>query len=192
MLSELVRRGYQYDASTFPTWIGGVARAYYFRTARLDAAERAERADLFGGARDGLRPIAPYRWRLGASTLLEIPVTTLPWLRVPIHLSYILFLAAHSPLVARAYFRSALGMCRLAGVEPSILLHPLDFLGADDVDALPFFPGMQLAGARKREHVAWALGELASQFRVVPMGEHAQALEDRGGLAERGPDFASD
>ncbi len=34
-------------------------------------------------------------------------------------------------------------MCRLRGVEPSVLLHPLDFLGANDIDSLAFFPGMR-------------------------------------------------
>ena len=71
-------------------------------------------------------------------------------------------------------------LCRLAGVEPSILLHPLDFLGADDVDALGFFPGMGMPGERKRAVVADCLDELRPQFRVVPMGEHADAISAAG------------
>ncbi len=35
VLASLVERGYDYDASTFPSFIGPLARAYYFRTARL-------------------------------------------------------------------------------------------------------------------------------------------------------------
>jgi hypothetical protein len=73
-------------------------------------------------------------------------------------------------------------LCRVAGVAPSILLHPLDFLGADDVDALGFFPGMGMAGEQKRAVVGECLRELNRQFRVVTMGEHAEAIRRQGSL----------
>jgi len=183
VLRVLVDRGYRYDCSTLPTVIGPLARKYYFRSAQLSAEQRAERAYLFGGFREGLRPLKPYQWEIGPDRLLEIPVTTMPWARIPVHVSYVLYLAGPSPALARQYFANAMRLCRVAGVEPSILLHPLDFLGADDVDALGFFPGMGMTGARKRAVVADCLRELNRQFRVVPMGDHAEAIASRGGLA---------
>ena len=77
-LRVLADRGYQYDASTLPTVIGPLARAFYFRTAKLDAEQRRERAGLFGQFSDGLRPLRPYRWSIGDATLTELPVTTMP------------------------------------------------------------------------------------------------------------------
>jgi hypothetical protein len=56
--------------STLPTWIGPIARAYYFMTARLEREEAEDRAALFGGVRDALRPIKPYHWQLGETKLL--------------------------------------------------------------------------------------------------------------------------
>ncbi|HTU83296.1 MAG TPA: polysaccharide deacetylase family protein, partial [Candidatus Acidoferrales bacterium] len=53
ILQTLVRRGYLYDASSLPTFIGPLARAYYFRTAKLPPAELAVRGDLFGRFADG-------------------------------------------------------------------------------------------------------------------------------------------
>ena len=182
VLRVLVDRGYQYDCSTLPTVIGPLARKYYFRSAKLTPEQRAERSYLFGGFREGLRPLKPYEWQVGPDRLLEIPVTTMPYARIPVHVSYVLYLAGPSPALGRQYFANAMRLCRVAGVEPSILLHPLDFLGADDVDALGFFPGMGLPGARKRAVVSTCLRELAAQFRVVPMGEHAAAVEARGDL----------
>jgi len=183
VLRVLVDRGYRYDCSTLPTVIGPLARRYYFRSARLTASQRAERAYLFGGFREGLRPLKPYEWQVDGSRLLEIPVTTMPFTRIPIHVSYVLYLAGPSPALARQYFANALRLCRVAGVEPSILLHPLDFLGADDVDALGFFPGMGMTGERKRAVVASCLSELNRQFRVVPLRDHAAAIAGRDGLA---------
>jgi len=181
-LRVLLRRGYRYDASTLPTFLGPLARAYYFMTAKLEPEERAKRAKLFGSVRDGLRPIRPYRWRLAEGTILEIPVTTLPFFRVPIHLSYVLYLSLFSPWLARAYFEAALRTCRLAGVEPSILLHPLDFLGAEDVPSLGFFPAMRLSAAQKLERVERCLERMQALFDVRSLGEHATAAGGRPAL----------
>ncbi|MGB8860343.1 MAG: hypothetical protein WCC60_13840, partial [Ilumatobacteraceae bacterium] len=72
-------------------------------------------------------------------------------------------------------------------VQPSILLHPLDFLGADDVDSLQFFPGMHLTGARKRETVVRCLRLFAERFDVRPLREHAAALAGDTRLPTRSP-----
>lgn len=180
VLRVLVDRGYRYDCSTLPTVVGPLARKYYFRTAKLTASQREERAYLFGGAKEGLRPLKPYYWQIGDDRLLEIPVTTMPLARVPIHVSYVLYLAGVAPGAGRQYFANALRLCRLRGVEPSILLHPLDFLGADDLDALSFFPGMGMPGVDKRAIVAACVDELRRQFQVVPMVDHAAAIVRRG------------
>jgi peptidoglycan-N-acetylglucosamine deacetylase len=176
LLQALKRRGYLYDASTFPTFIGPLARAYYFLNARLSAEERQTRKNLFGGIRDGLRPLKAYYWDLAGSPLLEIPVTTTPILRTPFHLSYILYIAGRAPAVALAYFRTALQLCRLTSVQPSLLLHPLDFIGGDDVKDLDFFPAMQLNARAKIELADRALGIYREMFRVVPLEQHAEEL----------------
>ncbi len=177
VLDVLVERGYEYDASTLPTYIGPVSRAFYFRSAQLTEEQRAERSLLFGSWREGLRPLKPYTWRTNnGGSMLEIPVSTLPGGRVPIHISYLLYLAAVRPAVATAYFATALRICRAAGLEPSILLHPLDFLGADDVATLSFFPAMAMGGARKAQLVEGYLRQLAGSFSVVSMERHARHI----------------
>ena len=176
-LAVLKRRGYRYDASTFPTFLGPLARAYYFLAAGLSKEERERRKHLFGSLGEGLRPNRPYRWRLADGPLTELPVTTMPGFKVPIHLSYLIYLAGHSPAVARLYFRTALSLCRVASVQPSLLLHPLDFLGADDVHALGFFPGMTVPAERKLAWVDGFLADYARRFDVVAMGRHVEALE---------------
>jgi peptidoglycan-N-acetylglucosamine deacetylase len=189
VLDTLKRRDYRYDASTFPTFLGPLARAYYFFTARLTKEEREKRRMLFGSWSEGLRPLKPYIWDLKGGPLLEIPVTTIPAARVPFHLSYILYLAGYSPALARTYFKNALRMCRLTGVEPSILLHPLDFLGGDDVDALRFFPAMQMKARDKLALVDKVFADLRAQFDVLPMSAHAEAIKARGWLKTVQPKF---
>jgi len=173
-LDVLARRGYEYDATVFPNLLNPLARAYLFATSNLTPEEKKQRSALFGTWKDALRPVRPFHWQLAGGQLLEIPVTTLPWLRVPLHLSYLLYLGKFSRPAARAYFRLALGLCRLAGTQPSILLHPLDFLGKEDCPALGFFPGMDLPRARKLALVAELFDMLSARLETVTMHEHAR------------------
>lgn len=177
LLTVLEELDYQYDCSILPTWIGPLARAYYFKSAKLSPEQRDERKYLFGNARDGLRPVRPHRWS-SSKGVIEIPVTTIPFLRTPMHVSYVLYLHGVSPVVAKTYFRTALRTCLVSRVSPSILLHPLDLLDASDASGIGFFPGMGLPAARKLEVVRWCLAELSKHFEVVGTGKHAEALAE--------------
>lgn len=173
----LIDRGYLYDASTFPTFLGPLARAYYFWHSRgLSPEERKKRAQLFGGVRDGLRPIQPYMWHVEGKELLELPVTTLPFLRSPFHLSYLIYLARFSRQLGKSYLLTALSLCRLSGVEPSLLLHPLDFLGGDRVRELSFFPGMDLATSFKLDFFDEAITLIKEWFTPMNMEQHAASI----------------
>lgn len=178
-LKVLKRLGYAYDCSTFPTYLGPLARMYYFVTAKLTPEEKKERAKLFGSFRDGLRPNKPYQWNLDEGRLVEIPVTTMPIVKVPIHVSYVLYLSMFSRPLALIYFRLALLMCRLTGVAPSLLLHPTDFLGADDDRDLEFFPAMRVPHAKKVDLVSEILRLMAKDYQIVTMREHAQEITAR-------------
>jgi peptidoglycan/xylan/chitin deacetylase (PgdA/CDA1 family) len=186
-LETLAARAYDYDASTLPTFVGPLARAYYFMTSGLDRTARRERSALFGSLSDALQPLKPYRWETAAGPLLEIPVTTMPLVRTPMHVSYQLYLAQYSEPLMSAYFRSALGMCALTRTEPSLLLHPLDFMGSDDAAGLDFFPGMQIATERKLHLVRGLLTLFRERFDVVALGEHARRIGAGPALRSRKP-----
>ncbi len=174
-LDVLEKRGYLYDASTFPTFLGPVARIYYLSHSNLTRADRKERGQLFGSFADGFRPLSAYRWR-GGKGLLEIPVTTMPLLRAPIHLSYLLYLSRFSKKLALSYFRAALHLCSVFSVAPSLLLHPLDFLGADDRVGLDFFPAMRLSAKQKSEFLSEALQIFCDNFTVVSLEDYARTI----------------
>jgi peptidoglycan-N-acetylglucosamine deacetylase len=176
LLAELATRGYEYDASTFPTFLGPLARMYYFFNAKLSREQQADRKQLFGTFSEGFRPLRPYVWPDLPRPLVELPVTTMPIFKLPIHVSYLLYLGQFSAALASTYFRVALLLCRMTGVQPSILLHPLDFLGCDDEQDLAFFPAMNLPASRKLAIVAGAVDQLSARYQVVTMTEHAAAV----------------
>ncbi len=180
VIKVLTRRGYACDASTFPTFLGPLARMFYFFTSKLDKAELEQRNQLFGSFKDGLRPLKPYRLTTEAGTLLEIPVTTLPLIKVPMHVSYVLYLSTFSPPIAKLYFRFAIALCKLTGVQLSLLLHPLDFMGHDDnIPEMSFFPAMNLPVSRKLKFMRYIFKTLNEQFTIVTMGQHATAIADQ-------------
>ncbi|MFW6180278.1 MAG: polysaccharide deacetylase family protein [Spirochaetota bacterium] len=177
----LAQRGYRYDASLLPTSIGPLARRYYFRKSGLPREEMARRSRLLGSFSDGLRPVKSFLWRTGnGESLLEIPVTTMPGLKLPFHLSYLLFLSRYSRRLALAWLKTGLALCRISGTQPSFIFHPLDLLDAGQVPELRFFPGMDLPGEEKLRMFDLLIGEIRRHYTLVGMGEHAGALL-RGG-----------
>ena len=177
LLEVLLECGYLYDASTLPTYIGPLARAYYLWTSDLSAEEKKKRAGLFGKWSDGLRPVKPFFWQLpSGSKLLEIPVTTMPVFKVPFHLSYLIYLSRFSTFLMSIYLRMAIMLCRLTKTAPSFLLHPLDLIGCDQVSKLSFFPGMDLPGERKVALFENVLRDLSRHYRLGNMSIHAASV----------------
>jgi hypothetical protein len=171
--------GYAYDATAFPNILNPIGRAYYFRSSQLSDEEKEQRKALFGTVGDALKPNRPYAWALDeGAAFVEVPVTTMPGLRVPIHFSYVLYLGGFSPAAARIYFRSALRLCRLTRTAPSLLMHPLDFLGRDDEPELSFFPGMAMEYSQKRDLMDVALDTWARHYRTATVGDYVDQLPD--------------
>ena len=76
VLRVLKRRGYEYDCSTFPMYLGPIARAYYFMTAKLPKEEKAKRSKLFGTRRRTSWPTPCKSFSLERRSRLARPSTT--------------------------------------------------------------------------------------------------------------------
>ena len=183
LLEVLSRRGYRYDASLLPTFLGPLGRLYYFSRSALTSGERKQRRQLFGTLDQGFYPVKPFHWLLPAGgEILEIPVTTMPFLRTPFHLSYLLYLGGFAESLMTGYLRTVLAACRRTRVRPSFLLHPLDFLGPEDAPGLAFFPGMNIKKSRKLLLAGTALDILSDNWELMPLGDFARWTETAGRL----------
>ena len=183
LLEILHENGYLYDATTLPTSIGPIARTYYFLNNTFDPEEKEKRKYGFGTVKDAVRPVKPYYWLLpSGAKLLEIPVTTIPCMKVPFHTSYLLYLSQVSTLLMAAYLKFAIHMCRLTSTEPSFLLHPLDLISGEQYPELNFFPGMNVDENRKLQLVQSIILELKKYFKPVNIRTHAGSYLSRAGL----------
>lgn len=191
VLEILRERGYRYDATAFPNILNPLARAYFFAKSNLTNEEKEQRKALFGSYSDAFRPVKPYRWDLdGGESLIELPVTTMPFLKVPIHFSYLLYLSGFSLAIAKAYFRLFLFLCSASRTEPCLLMHPLDFLGSDDDGDLAFFPGMNRESGEKLDVMDAMFDMLLKHLDPLTISEHIELIRSREALRTFQPTFS--
>lgn len=177
LLAVLEARGYSYDASTLPTFLGPLARRYYFWKSDLSKEEKRSRNELFGKFSEGFRKLKPYYFQLGnGKKILEIPVTTIPIIKLPFHLSYLLYLSNISLVLMKFYLSFALLLCKLTRTPISFLLHPLDIIGGDQIEQLAFFPGMNIKSEIKLKVFKETISRLNKDYSLVKMSEFRNSL----------------
>ena len=178
LLKVLESRGYKFDASTLPTYLGPLARMYYFKKSDLSKEEKKARKELFGKFSEGFRKLKPYKWDLGdGKSITEIPVTTMPFFKLPFHLSYLIYLGNISIPLMNLYLNTAITMCKITKTPISFLLHPLDLIGGDQISQLAFFPGMNVSSHKKVKVFKNVIRLLQKHYDVVNMNEHLSDME---------------
>lgn len=174
LLEVLEKKGYRYDSSTFPTFMGPLLRMYYFKTSNLTKAEKKERKDLFGKFSDGFMKLKPHYKKIkNKRKLLEIPVTTMPLFRIPIHLTYLMYLSMLSKPLMFIYLKCAIYLCKFTRTSPIFLIHPTDLLGDDMVSGMDFFPGMKISSQEKRVLFKKIIQKFSRHFALITMDEYA-------------------
>ena len=123
-------RGYRYDSSVFPSW------PYYFAKAGVMAAMALvgrRSHSVLGDPRALLAPTLPYRpgvspFSRGQSTLVELPISVSPRLRLP---------AFGTSLVALPN-RARVSLLESMRARPffNLEMHGIDLIGADE-DGIP-------------------------------------------------------
>jgi len=178
LLKVLESRGYKFDASTLPTYLGPLARMYYFKKSDLSKEEKKARKELFGKFSEGFRKLKPYKWNLGeGKSITEIPVTTMPVFKLPFHLSYLIYLGNISMPLMKFYLNTAVRMCKVTNTPISFLLHPLDLIGGDQITQLAFFPGMNVSSSKKVEVFKNVIMSLSKNYDMVNMTKHLEEIE---------------
>ena len=124
--------------------------------------------------------------------LLEIPVTTMPGVRTPIHMSYVLYLAQRSELVALRYsFATALRLCELRRHRAVFPAPSAGFSSPATPARRCGFSGDEHGGDAQARAVRPALPHhVGPPLRRCAAGEHARRLQQSGKLARKQPDLA--
>jgi len=174
--ATLVRLGYRYDASAFPSPAGLLARAWYARGYR-GAPLRLR--DLGDAAAELVRGARARRVTIDGHELVEIPLTVMPYTRLPLHASHLILLAQRARRLSFRYLDLALGACERSGIAPAVVIHPTDLIDAGDAPALRRFPGMRTPATVKLELVPAWLARVEGRFALGTVAEQAAALLGR-------------
>ncbi len=188
LLEAVQLLGYRYDASTFPNALAAWTRKWQRRrAARLGTQAATPGAGIPGASQAPRLPLGPYAWDLPGGPLVEVPVTTLPGLRVPLHGTYLQYLADWSGSAARLYAGAAVSLCRRTGVDPHYLLHATDFIGSDDGFACTFLPGMRRPWQAKVALLSVLVRRLQDNFALMPIKDYVEQLGPVRQMVRRSP-----
>lgn len=117
----LERAGYAYDSSVFSASLAGWVRLGY---RWISGGKKMAGHRLSFSFRTPLEPYRPHArspYHPGDRALLEVPVTTIPFLRLPFHFSY-------TVLGGPRYFEWGLRQLRARGVPVNYVLHLVDVM----------------------------------------------------------------
>lgn len=123
VLEILIRRGYQYDSSIFPTFLMPIMKAMYLNTMKNGARE--DRTTM-GCMRYMFAPIRPYRtsatsFREGKDGLWEFPIAVSPIIRFPLFATILLKLGLGN-------FRRTYQKIKKKNNPLQFMLHLFDFV----------------------------------------------------------------
>lgn len=172
-LSILEEAGYLYDSSILPTYYAPVMRwlPYLLHKQKVDSTH-------FGAFLHGFAPLRPYYpdklrpYRTQKATPLEtsdditkhfweVPVTTVPFIRTPMHSTFILS-------TNQRLFDIGTALVRKQAIPINYLLHGADVLDTIDDPALESYPFLQRSWDEKRPLYLHILKTLINYFELLP------------------------
>lgn len=181
MHEVLAARGYRYDSSVFPSWPYYLAKAGVLGAMAL-VGKRSQSVMI--DPRSLLAPVEPYRpgrtpFQRGQSTLVELPISVLPGLRLPIIGTWLLL----SPTRVRARLLESMRGRSFFNLE----MHGIDLIGADE-DGIPAElvarqPDLRATLTHKRRAFEATLDRLAAEYRFAPLRDVAAEVQREGHVA---------
>lgn len=174
-LSLLEEHGYLYDSSVFPTSVTVLLSVYQRLLAGRSQTSYPWLNQLFA-------PCGPYRpastslYRGGGRRILEIPVTVLPGLRLPLSFSYGAILGAW-------YLRGGLWLAIRSGRPVNFLFHLLDFADPIQDPLFKWVPGVRLPLSRRLALADGILRFFRHRTEILPTFELYRRLTSPADLA---------
>ncbi|MFC1576679.1 polysaccharide deacetylase family protein, partial [Candidatus Omnitrophota bacterium] len=122
VLKILEDRGYTYDSSLLPTYYAPLIKSLKFSALKIPRKDH-----YLGNPSHGRAPLHPYHpsekavWKKGSMKIMEIPITTMPFLRLPFHVSFAL--AAYSFGLKSALFNAGYALLNMTTLPLNMVFH---------------------------------------------------------------------
>lgn len=174
-LSLLEEHGYLYDSSAFPTSVTPLFSIYQRLLAGRSHTSYPWLTQLFAPCRP-YRPAPNRLYRGGGRGILEIPVTVLPMLRLPLSFS-------HGALLGAWYLRGGLWWALRSGRPVNFLFHLLDFADPIRDPLFRWVPGVGLPLTGRLALADGIIRFLRQRAEILPTAEFCRRLTSSADLA---------
>jgi len=165
-LHILEDRGYLYDSSLMPTWCGPIIKQLKF--SRLGI----KRKDHYLGQWHYVcAPLTPYHpsydalAKRGTMKLVEVPITTMPFVRIPFHTSFV-FATAHFGL-GSLLFNVGYALLSLTSLPLNFIFHTNELSDAIAHRDIQRQFGLNLPLRQKEKLCGQVLGAITQKFDCV-------------------------
>lgn len=166
----LEKREYLYDSSVCPVLSTvGLKWIQYLLTGK-----KRQRGH-WGGGRNVFAPLAPYHpsqnkiWKKGDRKILEVPVSTMPYLRIPFHASIVYTLGLN-------IFRLGYGLTKLTKNFLNYQFHAFELIDFREVNPglLHLRPGSMMPLFKKKQIIENILVSIVKEYQVLPTKNFVQ------------------
>ena len=172
-IAILEKKGYLYDSSLFPSSLSFVLRCMQ----RIMLRQKTGKTQ-WGRAVYALAPLKPYRirldkiWKQGKNAKIkEVPVTTMPFLSLPFHASFVY--AAGINL-----FKIGYRLVKSRNLPLNYQLHALELVAPEEMDKriLNKRPGARMSLNKKLEIYNYILKNISRDYQIVTTKEFIQLV----------------
>lgn len=172
VLGILEDRGYIYDSSLLPTYFGPLLKRLKFVSVKIPGKNH-----YLGRFSYGFSPLIPYNpcmeaiWKRGKMRLLEVPITTMPYLRFPFHTSFAF--AAYQLGFGYGLFKLGYSLLKTTSLPLNFVFHTNELSNSIYIEKIKRQLGLNLPVETKQEICNNVLSAIKKDFRTVTSLEYA-------------------
>ena len=178
VLKILQDRGYIYDSSLMPTYYGPLLKRLKFFSLRINRKNH-----YLGRSVYGLAPLKPYHpdenklWKKGSMKIIEIPITTMPALRLPFHASFTF--AAYQMGFGNALFDLGFTLLKMADCPLNFVFHTNELSVPITEVSIKRQWGLKLPLKEKNKICNHMLSVIINNYNIVTSLEYANLLQGK-------------
>ena len=175
VLRILEDRGYLYDSSLMPTYYGPLIKRLKFGSLKIPRKDHYLGRFLYG-----FSPLAPYHpsnekiWKRGKMKITEVPITTMPFLRLPFHASFTF--AAHHFGFGCSLFNMGYALLNLTPLPLNFVFHTNELSDPIYERTIKRQYGLDLPLMVKQKICNQILAAIKKGFNLIPTADYVRSL----------------
>jgi hypothetical protein len=181
VLRILEERNYLYDSSLLPTFYGP-----FFKKFKLSSLKIRRKDHYLGKPIYGFAPFSSYHpsteavWKKGKMKITEVPITTMPFLRMPFHMSFN-FAAYHFGL-GNALFNLGYSFFNLTSLPLNFVFHTNELSDPIFLETIKRQFGLDFPLKTKLKICNHVLTAIKNNFNIVTTQEYVHILNSKMGI----------